>query len=351
LSLPYFVSRVLRPAALLLLCVSQAFAQYGFQHWTVDDGLPQSIVRGVTQTADGYLWIATLDGLVRFDGMRFTVFNRSNTPGIVTNRFGGMNQGRDGDLWLDDEIGGITRYHQGQFRNYGLREGIARNVVNGTTVDDAGNLWILSGNQIQRWDEAIGRFVSVDPPGLASNDRTPSDKVPKETPVPYRSLRWDNAGFWGPDGEIIRCFVRGRLLSFPRPSSVPATSIWDAAIDQEGSLWLETLAGRQVRITPDKVIHGVPARATMLYRVGHGQPVTMTVGHRLSRTLDFLSSGKDVSVPITRLVQDREGSLWAGTEGDGLYRLQRQAVHVISKEQGLADRDDYAVYQDRSGAV
>jgi len=50
------------------------------QNWTVDDGLPQNSVLGITQTPDGYLWFATYNGLVRFDGVKFTVFDTSNTP-------------------------------------------------------------------------------------------------------------------------------------------------------------------------------------------------------------------------------------------------------------------------------
>jgi signal transduction histidine kinase/ligand-binding sensor domain-containing protein len=315
-----------------------AWAQYGFQNWTVEDGLPQNLIRGIAQTPDGYLWIATLDGLVRFDGVRFTVFNRSNTPGIVSNRFGGMNQGRDGDLWLDNEIGGITRYHQGSFQNYGKRDGIARNSVNGVTVDDAGDLWVLSRDRIERWDETTDRFVDI---------------APNDAGIMYRSLRWDNAGFWAPDGRGLRCFVRGRILSFPLPLSLSADKIWGAAIDQGGTLWIETLDGKQVRITPDKLSHTVlPNMAsTVTYRESHGESLTMVVGHALSRTLEFISSGKAVSVPVARLFQDRQGNLWIGTEGDGLYRLQSQPIHVISKEQGLADRDEYAVYEDHSGAV
>src|SRR5450432_2827496 len=66
---------------------SLATSQYRFDVWTADDGLPQNIVRGIRQSADGYLWLATLDGLARFDGVRFTTFNKSNTPGIASNRF------------------------------------------------------------------------------------------------------------------------------------------------------------------------------------------------------------------------------------------------------------------------
>ena len=72
-------------------------SQYRFDVWTADDGLPQNIIRGTCQTPDGYLWLATLDGLPRFEGVRFTVFNKSNSPGIDSNRFSSLYEDRNGD--------------------------------------------------------------------------------------------------------------------------------------------------------------------------------------------------------------------------------------------------------------
>jgi ligand-binding sensor domain-containing protein len=89
---------------LLFLFGSQpAHAQYRFDHWTADNGLPQNSVRDIVQTRDGYLWLTTFDGLVRFDGVRFTVFNKSNSPGIITNRFVQLFEDAQGDLWATTE--------------------------------------------------------------------------------------------------------------------------------------------------------------------------------------------------------------------------------------------------------
>ena len=55
--------------------------------WTTANGLPQNTINSVVQTPDGYLWLATFDGLARFDGVRFTIFDRGNSKGIVNNRF------------------------------------------------------------------------------------------------------------------------------------------------------------------------------------------------------------------------------------------------------------------------
>src|SRR5918911_4901270 len=72
------------------------FAQYQFDAWNTDNGLPQNSVLSILQTQDGYLWLTTSDGLVRYDGVRFTVFNKGNTKGIKSNRFTTLFEGRDG---------------------------------------------------------------------------------------------------------------------------------------------------------------------------------------------------------------------------------------------------------------
>ena len=77
----------------------------------------------------------------------------------------------------------------------------------------------------------------------------------------------------------------------------------------------------------------------------------MLVGPRLVRTFEFTSSGQIDSITLSQFYEDRQGDLWIGTLDQGLYRLQKQSIRTYTKEQGLIDRDAYAIYQDRSGAV
>jgi hypothetical protein len=73
--------------AAALLTISPVSAQYRFDSWTIDNGLPQNSIQAMVQTRDGYLWLSTLGGLARFDGVRFRVFNRANTPQLSTSEF------------------------------------------------------------------------------------------------------------------------------------------------------------------------------------------------------------------------------------------------------------------------
>src|SRR5215831_15763470 len=112
--------------ALLLGCAwlwcgacSTALAQeYRFDVLNTDNGLPQNSVYSILQTRDGYLWFTTLDGLVRYDGANFFVFNKANSPGINSNRFTRLFEDRDGALWICTEDGGLTWLVNGAFTSY-----------------------------------------------------------------------------------------------------------------------------------------------------------------------------------------------------------------------------------------
>src|SRR6476619_6887876 len=105
--------------------VAPAAAQsrpYRVDHWTTDNGLPQNTIRAIVQTRDGYLWLTTFDGLARFDGVRFTVFDRSNTPAITNNRFTALYEDRDGTLWAGADEGQVVAYRDGVFVTYVMPE-------------------------------------------------------------------------------------------------------------------------------------------------------------------------------------------------------------------------------------
>ncbi|CAN5375272.1 hypothetical protein BH20ACI1_BH20ACI1_30850 [soil metagenome] len=100
------MSKYLAASVILLWCLTiTAKAQYRFDSWTTDSGLPQNSVFSILQTADGYIWFTTLDGLVRFDGVKFKVFNRSNSPGLTSNRLLYLLAENDNVIWVGTEDG------------------------------------------------------------------------------------------------------------------------------------------------------------------------------------------------------------------------------------------------------
>jgi signal transduction histidine kinase/ligand-binding sensor domain-containing protein len=334
--------RWLPAVALLLLFVPVCAArstQYRFDVWTAENGLPQNIVRGIAQSPDGYLWIATLDGLARFDGVRFTVFNKGNTPQIVSNRFNSMVANHNGDLWLMGEGGTLTRFHLGSFHTLGAEDGLPKSSVRAITGDGSENLWVLAEESILQWNEKSKQLLNVTPSNLK---------------IHFEPLLWDNAGFWGWSDSGLHLFVRGHFVTYPLPAGLPGRSIWLAAVDQDGAVWLEQFDGAQFVIPPGqrearRANSGHQSHYS--YTDANGHIWTLHMEPRLFRILDVESSGEGANIPFGCFFEDREGNFWIGTEGKGLYRLREQSIQVYGKVQGIVDSNIYPVFEDRGGAV
>jgi hypothetical protein len=90
-----------------------------FKIWNTENGLPQNSVVSIAQTPDGYIWLATFDGLARFDGVRFTVFRKLDTPELPTNRLVDLFVDPEGRLWILTEIANkIVVYERGRFASF-----------------------------------------------------------------------------------------------------------------------------------------------------------------------------------------------------------------------------------------
>src|SRR6185295_12847503 len=112
---------------LFLAVTSIAFGspqEYVRRVWRTQEGLPENRVRAIAQTPDGYLWIGTSGGLARFDGLRFVVFARFNTPSMTGDDIRALAVGRDGSLWAATDGGGLLHYKDGRFRSFGPNEGL-----------------------------------------------------------------------------------------------------------------------------------------------------------------------------------------------------------------------------------
>jgi ligand-binding sensor domain-containing protein len=163
---------------------------HAVSHWEMKDGLPLNKVRAVAQTPDGYLWVGTFNGLARFDGVRFKVFDVANTPALRHNGIESLGVDEAGRLWIGDNAGGLTLLADGRFRAMALpaewtakpvlrlvparngmvwamneegtlvvmRDGAAAGVISLRAhpslfaVDTAGTAWVVVGGGLQRLD-------------------------------------------------------------------------------------------------------------------------------------------------------------------------------------------------------
>jgi signal transduction histidine kinase/streptogramin lyase len=330
------------------LHASGAAAQYRVDTWTTEQGLPQNIVRSVHVGRDGYLWLTTLDGLVRFDGLRFTLFDRANSDGIASNRFTPLLETPDGSIWLGTENGGITRYFQGSFTTYTTTDGLASNAVSGITDDQQGHIWALSGERIVEW---TGQKFQI-----AKNTES----------LRFIPSEWTTDVFWAVDGSKLFRFSRGVLSSRTMPEEVVHLLANRIEEDYTGSVWVTLgdgryaqLAGQQtlniVRIFPAPSAtdnrHEPEAASTTTYTDRSGHVWVMTVNSKLWRRLRLPGTGAAADILFVTLHEGMDGNLWLGTDGRGLHRVRSQNVQVYSTAQGLVDRNTYAILEDHSGAI
>jgi len=210
----------------LCLFAGDAKAQVGFDEWTADAGLPQNSVYAIVQTRDSYIWLATLDGLVRFDGVRFTVFNKSNSPGISNNRFVYLYEDAQGDLWAGTEQSGVVRLHQGRFTSYGLEQGLSSLRVVWLTGDANENVLVYFPGMLGtvRWSGE--KFEAFDDPSAYS-------------PIASSPPRENQTVFCQRDSTHIGCFVNGRYEKFLYSTGFPNSQLiffYDSAQDTAGAL-------------------------------------------------------------------------------------------------------------------
>ncbi len=294
------LSCVFRAGLLLVLFLPLSlYGQYDFKVWTADDGLPQNIIRGIHQTPDGYLWIATFDGLARFDGMRFTVFNTGNTPGMTSNRLGKMYGAPNGDLWLNTEDAEVIRYSNGRFEPYGAGQGISGKV--GLTGDDAGHIWVLSSDLVFQWNENLRTFVNITPPNLKAK---------------FHGLVWDNSGYWEQDETTFHLFTDGHFLTYTLPREFAHTVVDYAAQEKNGTIWLITSDKRQFRLNGKTVVQtaGPGGMSTTTYTDTMGKVWTIRIGERLDRSLEYEASGKTQRLEFNSIYEERERNLWSGKQ-------------------------------------
>src|SRR5215212_9557985 len=148
----------------LLLCAGGAggldperpAGEFARRAWQTDSGLPQNTVHSIAQTADGYVWVATEEGLARFDGLGFKIFDRQNTPALKGNDVRALLAGaKAGDLWVCTAAG-VARLSGGEWRTFTTADGLASDDVASAYEDRAGNVWFATSAGLSRYVE--GKF-------------------------------------------------------------------------------------------------------------------------------------------------------------------------------------------------
>ncbi len=300
---------------LLALDSIRALTAYGQQTWRTDSGLPQNTIHSILQTQNGYIWLATEGGLVRFDGLKFSIYDSHNTPQLKSDNIRRLFEDGQHALWIETAEG-YVKFSHSRFETVPPPAGTP--VFNSHRVGAFG-----SGRVICRYQDREGvTWVGTDT-GLVRIRNNKFERFPADDSLSSSivlSLFEDREGsIWvGTDSDGVTILRDRKFTSYTAKDGLPADLVRCILQDRSGTVWIGTDAG--------------------LGRFKAGRFSVIT-------TQDGLSSNAVIS-----LAQDARGNLLVGTP-DGLNIFDGRQVRVITSSDGLPDDFVRSIYTDVDGSL
>jgi signal transduction histidine kinase/DNA-binding NarL/FixJ family response regulator/streptogramin lyase len=288
----------------LALDPSLDVSQYGHTAWTYRDGFLQGAVNVITQTPDGYLWLGTQGGVVRFDGVRTVPLPLPPGQQLPSNATGALLTARDGILWIGT-LNGLASWKNGQLTEY---PALAGRTVLALLQDRDGTVW--AGG----FGGATGRLCAI---------------------------RGENTTCYGEDGSL----------------GASVSSLYE---DGDGSLWVGAATGLwRWRPGPPTRYLAMPMGAAggrgMITQGDHGTGLIIaadSVRQVIGRTVtDFPLHGVPLPLTAGTVLRDRNGGLWIGTVAHGLVHSYAGKTSTFTHIDGLSSDFVYALFEDREGTI
>lgn len=370
---------------------SREIREFHQDTWGIDQGLPQNSVYTILQTSDGYIWFGTELGLVRFDGLRFEVFDKNNTPGLNDNLILALLEDRSGRLWIGTNAGGVSYYEKHKFRTLDDKAGLPSNNVRALVEDAAGDVWIgtsaglarshnghltvykksdgLAGDQIYALAASLDNTVWI-----GTQDGLTSYRAAKFAnfkgaaglpPSPVKSLfvAPDASLLVGLNGGGVSEWRDGRFTNITKRDGLPDNGVPALLADGVGNVWIGTYGGGLCRKVGKKLStyskkDGLPiddVRALLEDKDGSlwiGTAGGGLVRFSAGRLFTSYGAREGLSVdPALPVMEDSRGDVWVGTYHGGLNRLHNGKFTAFTQKDGLADDAVFSLAEDPRGDI
>jgi signal transduction histidine kinase/ligand-binding sensor domain-containing protein len=313
--------------------------------WSTEDGLPQNTVTSMVQTADGYIWLGTFGGLARFDGVKFTVFDSTNAPGLRSNRILTLYEDRWKRLWIGTEAGEVYTLVDGKFTELESVPGFKRTTVWQILEDDFGRLFIASDSGLERIEFEQDGSIIPNTLRLISSQRS------------YKLAKGPNNTIWTTSGKAYVVsgdeLVAAETLGYEIPKN-----ILDLDFASDGRMvvsttssfgWIDKGEYSELKSDDAKIaLFGcTPAfranelwcqEGSRLHEVRDGDVVTYDLS-------EFVTEGS------RQIFFDRSGNIWLATQSDGLVRLSPRKISLVGDLTDLHVWSRNALIEDSSGTV
>ena len=316
--------------------------------WQAEDGLPESTVSAICQTRDGYIWLGTYGGVVRFDGVQFTLLNHDNAPELHDDNISCLFETEDGTLWIGHGTGELTRLVRGRLEPVRIpnRHDSARLMAFAT--DESGDLWAFTGGGILyrirdglKVEATLGGAT-----GIALLARTSQGRI------------------WVSRRGQLSLLEHGRL-NLEEPAQMGVSGyVHGLCASRDGGLWV--LCEQRLRKWKDRAwvadLGDVPwgmALVETFVETRTGWLVAGTASSGLfclplqapAQTLHFCRTNLFSTDWIIAAYEDHEGGLWVGTGGGGLQLLRPKRVHTAAPPDQWCGRAVLTVCPGRDGSL
>ncbi|MET0626262.1 MAG: two-component regulator propeller domain-containing protein [Pyrinomonadaceae bacterium] len=330
------------------LALASDLGQLGRRAWQTENGLPQNTVHSVIQDFEGYVWVATEEGVARFDGTGFVVFDKQNTPGLRSNDVRSLLATEKGNVLWASTAGGLARRVGGEWETLTTEQGLAGNDVVAAYEARNGSVWVATSSGLSRLREGVWTSYTT-------RDGLPDDDVQAV------AEDFSDAGgaMWVGTAAGLSRFAEEKFTNFTTADGLPG-GVSTIERDRRGGLWLGTSAGlsfyKDGRFTNYTTRDGLPDDRVISLRATRdgGLWVGTAAGAALMRDGRFerFAEGDPLADGIVLAIcEDREGSLWLGTESGGLHQLRGRKFTTYSTREGLASDLVKAIYEDGAGQV
>lgn len=354
--------------ALLLLCeISAASQQLSLRHYDVSDGLAHGVVTSICQDNKGYLWISTFEGLSRFDGYRFV--NYTTQDGLPNALINHVIQDRHGRIWLATNGDGVallqdelhnsifkppaTSTQKSKFISFRIADTPNANKVNRILIDSQDNLWCLTD---------FGIYCAK----ITQQSLDFRPVIASESFEAYAILEDSQGRLWfGLTGELIEINQGQIVRRIPNPEG-DNIRLTDIIEDSPGRLLVSTIKGLFEFLTDSTAAKQEPWRKLPLilelpqYILTMRRDRTGSLWCGTTNGLLKYSNGKQSLFSLTEgqtlsriraLVEDREGNLWAGSDGTGVYKLKGEAIVSYTQSEGVPFTTTLGVLEDEAGRI
>lgn len=318
-------------------------SQFSHEVWLTENGLPQNTVHSIAQTRDGYIWLGTEEGLARFDGVRFTVFDKQNTPQLKSNYIRTLLADRQGALWIGTAEG-LVRMLDGKFALFTTNEGLPSDTIQAIYEDREGNLWVATAT-------GLGLFKSGGLTTFTTKERLIGGSI--------QTLFEDADGaLWIATPYGVARVKDDTFTNYTARDGLGSNSVRAIQQDRDGSLWFGSLAGltsfNHGRFTTYTTRDGLPNDRIISLHAGREGGLLVGTAGGLCRFMDGrftrFNAGEALSTStILSLLEDLEGNLWIGTESGGINLLKDTKFTTYTVSNGLSNDVVKSIYEDHQG--